>query len=133
MKKYLFMLSLCIAFALPASFTQAQSKFVYKELKPAVFQKSLQARKGILLDVRTPKEFEAGHLSNATNIDYKNDNFETQLNKLDKTKTYFVYCKSGVRSENAAEIMEELGFTQVYNLDGGIDAWKDEGLPVSKK
>ena len=132
MKKYLF-LSYVFSFLLIAACSQSQSDFVYKELAPTDFQQSLQAQQAVLLDVRTPEEFTAGHLSNALNIDYKNENFENQLKTLDTTKTYFIYCKGGVRSEKAADVMKEMGFKQVYNLDGGIDAWQEKGLPVSKQ
>ncbi|QHT66502.1 rhodanese-like domain-containing protein [Rhodocytophaga rosea] len=133
MKKYVFLLPYVVSLLLLAACAKSQSDFVYKELEPSDFQRSLQAQNGMLLDVRTPEEYTKGHLSDALNIDYKNDDFESQLKKLDTTKTYFLYCKGGVRSEKAADLMKELGFKQVYNLDGGIDAWQEEGLPVSKQ
>jgi rhodanese-related sulfurtransferase len=115
-------------------FGQSAGKVVYKELEPAAFRQTLQKTPGaVLLDVRTAEEYEEGHLAQARNVDYKRDDFRRQVGKLDKSKPYFVYCKAGVRSEKAADIMKELGFRQVYTLDGGIDEWEDEDLPVEKQ
>lgn len=98
-------------------------------LEPKVFAE--QAQQGIVLDVRTPEEFTESHLPDARNIDYKNEAFKDSIQTLDKSKPYYVYCKSGVRSGKAAEIMREMGFTRVYNMEGGIDAWKKEGMPLN--
>ena len=77
----------------------------------------------ILLDVRTPEEFAAGHIPNAINLNYNASDFTEQVNKLDKSKTYLVYCKAGSRSAGAANIMSTNGFNTIYNLKGGIMAW----------
>jgi rhodanese-related sulfurtransferase len=100
-------------------------------LAPKDFSQQLQSQQGVLLDVRTPEEFEEAHLPDARNIDYKSDSFEASLGQLDKSKTYFVYCKAGVRSEKAVEAMQKMGFSAVYHMDGGIEAWKKEGLPLN--
>ncbi len=114
-------------------FGQPAGKVVYKELEPVSFRQTLQKTPGaVLLDVRTAEEYGEGHLAQARNVDYKRDDFRQQVGKLDKSKPYFVYCKAGVRSEKAADIMKELGFRQVYTLEGGIDEWEDEELPVEK-
>ena len=86
----------------------------------------------VILDVRTPQEYQSGHLENATNIDYSSQNFKDEVGNLDKTETYLVYCRSGNRSREAAKIMKELGFEKIYNLEGGISQWQAEGLPVVK-
>lgn len=83
-----------------------------------------------LVDVRTPEEFKEGHLKNAVNLDYRNNNFEMEINKLDKTTPTFVYCLSGGRSASAAKQMNELGFTTVYNMDGGIMAWRNANKTI---
>lgn len=75
--------------------------------------------KAVLLDVRTPAEVAAGKLEGAKNIDFQNPNFSANIAKLDKTNTYFVYCRSGVRSANACRMMHGMGFTKLYNLKGG--------------
>ena len=81
----------------------------------------------IVLDVRTEDEFGEGNIPNAINIDiYKGQGFVYKLEELDKTKTYYVYCRSGARSGQACKIMNELGFEKAYNLTGGILAWQGE-------
>ena len=84
----------------------------------------------IILDVRRASEYQEGHLESALNLDYHSSSFASELDKLDKDKTYLVYCRSGNRSSGAAKIMEELGFNNVYNMLGGIIDWQDEGFPV---
>jgi thioredoxin len=85
---------------------------------------------GYILDVRTPQEFESGHITGAVNVDIYDPNFKTIVGKLDKSRKAFVYCKSGGRSASAMDIMKELGFQQVYNLDGGMLAWLNANMPV---
>ncbi len=74
----------------------------------------------VVLDVRTPTEFAAGHLDKAINVDYENPSFETEIKKLDTSKTYFVYCRSGNRSGRSIEIMRRDGFDHIFELKGGI-------------
>jgi len=86
----------------------------------------------LILDVRTPEEFLGEYIENAVNLDYYSDTFRNDLDKLDKNKTYLIYCRSGRRSENALNIMKELDFGEVYNILGGIIKWKSEGLATTK-
>jgi len=82
--------------------------------------------------VRTLAEFVEEHIENATNIDFYSEAFRDMLNNLDKNKTYLVYCRVGGRSGSALDIMAELNFREVYNILGGINQWKAEGLPTAK-
>ena len=86
----------------------------------------------VILDVRTLKEFANEHIENAINLDYYSETFKDALNKLDKNKTYLIYCRSGRRSGSSLSIMNELGFREVYNMLGGIIQWQAEGLPTTK-
>jgi len=80
-----------------------------------------------ILDVRTPREVEEGYIPNASNIDiYLGQQFLTELEKLDKSKSYYVYCRSGNRSRQACAVMNNVGFENAYNLEGGIIAWQGE-------
>lgn len=83
-----------------------------------------------LLDIRTAEEFMAGHLKHATNIDYYASDFQNQLGKLDKSQTYLIYCRSGNRSSTAVQMMKTLGFKRVYELEGGINSWGANNLPI---
>ena len=81
----------------------------------------------IILDVRTPEEFETSRIPNSKNIDFYNpQNFMLEIEKLDRDNSYYVYCRTGVRSANSCQLMNELGFDKVYNLLGGIVEWKGE-------
>ena len=86
----------------------------------------------ILLDVRTTGEVSRGKIADSRHCDFLEDNFQTCISSLDKNKKMLVYCASGGRSEEAAEAMLTLGFKEVHNLEGGIDAWKKVGYPVVK-
>lgn len=76
----------------------------------------------VILDIRTPEEYNQGHIEGAVNIDFYSDDFSNQLDELDKTKTYLTYCRSGRRSGLSLETMRDLGFLEVYDLNGGINA-----------
>lgn len=86
----------------------------------------------LLIDVRTPEEFEQGHLPSAVNINYFDSNFAEKVNKLPKNKKVYLYCKTGIRSEKAAKVFDKAGFTKTYMLEGGILAWKAAGKPLKK-
>lgn len=86
----------------------------------------------VILDVRTKAEFDSGHLNNALNIDIKSTYFKEKIAKLDKDKSYLVYCRSGKRSKRAQNIMKELLFKKAINMLGGFMAWEKAGLPFSK-
>jgi len=80
-----------------------------------------------ILDVRTEEEFIEGYIPNAKNIDiYKGQEFLDDINKLDKSKNYYVYCRSGARSAQACALMNENGIENAYNLMGGITDWEGE-------
>jgi rhodanese-related sulfurtransferase len=84
----------------------------------------------ITLDVRTPGEFNEGHIEGAQLIDFQSGNFENEIASLDKSKTYAVYCRSGSRSGEAVKVMRDAGFTNLYNLNGGVIDWASAGLPL---
>ena len=101
-------------------------------LEPKVFAEKLSGENVFLLDVRTPEEYNEGHLKGATLINYYDNNFSEEVSKLDKNKTVYVYCRSGKRSSEAQKKMLKKGFYSVINLDGGIIAWQKAELPVEK-
>ena len=84
----------------------------------------------VVLDIRTPEEFNEVRLAGAVNVDYYDADFADQLDALDKNDPYVMYCRSGNRSSDAIKTMKELGFVEVYEIDGGIVNWYDSGYPV---
>jgi rhodanese-related sulfurtransferase len=84
----------------------------------------------ITLDVRTPGEFAEGHLEGARLIDFQSGNFENEIATLDKNATYAVYCRSGNRSGQAVKVMQDAGFMNVFNMNGGVIDWANAGLPL---
>jgi len=84
----------------------------------------------VVLDVRTPGEFSQGHIQGAMNIDVEASTFDSEIAKLDKTKTYAVYCHSGRRSAIATATMAKVGFTHIFNLENGLSDWLSQGMPV---
>jgi len=107
-----------------------------KKLAPEEFDTKLSALNNEqLVDVRTPLEYNSGHLAKAININSQDEDFNEQLSKLDKTKPTFVYCAAGVeggRSNTAAKMLKELGFEEIYELKGGITNWNNAGKETEK-
>lgn len=104
-----------------------------RTIEPQVFLSKSQSKKNaVVLDVRRPEEYAAGHLQGARNLDWLNPAaFEKGLQGLDKSRTYFVYCRSGKRSNAAAKRMKREGF-KVYDLSGGYLKWTEQALPITK-
>ncbi len=104
----------------PALPSPLRKKRLNQVLQQEVFINRV-AEEGVqLVDVRTPEEFEKGHLYEASNIDFLNSaTFEEQIQRLDKAKPVYIYCRSGARSGKAAEHMKQLGFILIYDLEGG--------------
>ncbi len=91
--------------------------------KPITEVSQDELKNGVLVDVRTPEEFKAGHLNDAVNINWYDADFADQFKDIDKSKTIYVYCKMGGRSSKAQARLTELGFMSVVNLEGGYDTW----------
>lgn len=87
------------------------------------FKDSIQPNDTQLIDVRTPLEFNSGHISGAKNIDFYSGKFNIEFNKLNKEKPVFLYCRSGNRSRQAANKLLNMGFTEIYDLEGGYLNW----------
>lgn len=101
-----------------------------KVISPKEMHKLLQETSVQLIDVRTPKEYNEGHLSKSQNIDFLSPSFSKDINALNKEKPVFLYCHSGNRSGKSVNIFLKAGFTKIYDLDGGITKWKAQGFEV---
>lgn len=100
------------------------------EQTPSSGQSSETSATPLIIDVRTPEEFAAGHLDGAVNIDATAADFSEQIAKLDPKGAYTLYCRSGNRAARAAELMTAAGFTEVRNAGGLEEAAKSLGLPI---
>jgi thioredoxin len=100
-----------------------------KSIDAQAFSKQIKATPNAqIIDVRTPEEFQSEHIDKAVNVDWLNANFVANAAKFDKSKPVFVYCKSGGRSSKASSKLAELGFKNIYELQGGILKWNSAGL-----
>lgn len=124
------LLSIALAAILFNSCSSGQTNGIKTNLSATEFaDKIKELPNATLIDVRTPDEFSKGHLANANNYDWNGTEFDNQIATLDKSEPVFVYCLSGGRSSSAANKMRSDGFTQVYEMDGGIMKWRGENLP----
>ena len=117
----------------PTAATAASTAVGHQLLPPLAADALLRSppSKLVILDVRTPAEFAAGHITGAADIDLNSTTFANDISKLDPTLPYFVYCHSGNRSAQAVAFMQQHNFKSIYELEGGIEAWLAAGLPVA--
>ena len=119
--------------ATQASLTQESDEPINVKLDPSAFDDKLQVvGYEQLIDVRTPQEYSTGHLANSRMIDFKGKDFREKMARLDPDQPVMVYCAAGGRSTAAAALLEELGFPEIYELEGGINRWKEAGKVVEK-
>lgn len=127
MKKSIFL------FLLLSTLVAACNGIAQGKLNPDQFNSLLAKDKTVqLIDVRTPGEYASGHIVGSTNIDYNSPDFLDRMRTLDKNKPVAVYCAVGGRSGNAATKLKELGFSKVYDMAGGTQAWNAKQLPLIK-
>lgn len=131
MKKILLSLLTAISFGTTGCSAQSDS---IDTLAPQAFIKQAKAdTTAIILDVRTPEEYKEEHLAGARQLDFLNTSvFDAGIKQLDKSHTYYVYCRSGKRSHNACIKMKKQGF-KVFDMEGGILNWKRLGMPTTKE
>lgn len=118
-----------IPFLLCLLFISCNGQSEFKSIEPEEFaQKIASTSNPQILDVRSPKEYSDQHLDNALNANWNGDDFDKKVAELDKSKPIFVYCLSGGRSSKAAGKLADLGFKEIYEMDGGIVKWNASGL-----
>lgn len=103
-----------------------------EHITPDQMQRKMAEEPGTILDVRTPQEIAEGKIDGAVEKDLFDEDFEEVLDTLDRDKPVYVYCAAGGRSSDAADILIDKGFKKVYNLQGGIFEWEDQGHPTVK-
>ncbi len=112
------------------SFMKRNDAAPVRTLSPADFL-AQRGPDAVVLDVRTPGEFADGHLAGVENVDFMNPSFRDRADDLDRDATYYLYCRSGTRSGKAAELMQEMGFTDVTNV-GGYEALAAAGAETER-
>ena len=125
MSRFLVLAFLGLFGFMPEAFSQTTTPFT----PPATVVEMLKKPRTVLLDVRTPEEFAAGHVKGAENLNFRAPDVREQVAKLDKEQTYVLYCASGNRSGQTLKLMEEAGFKNVVNA-GGFKDLKAAGLPA---
>ena len=127
---------LCAMILRPSILRALDAVAGYPSLSPSEARDTIAKRSGdpgfVLLDVRTPKEFDAERIKGAVMVDYLSPSFRDEMAKLDRGNSYLVYCRTGHRTNGALKVMRELGFRNVSVLAGGITKWKDAGYPTSR-
>jgi len=127
----LFLLSYVLIIFIACGKTKIPDGAIYQVLSPNDFEgKMSQTQDAYLIDARTPAEIETGKLTSALNYNYKADGIEKAIKELDKNKPVFIYCGSGIRSKKSAEILLKAGFTEIYDMEGGMKAWLSAGKKV---
>lgn len=100
-----------------------------KIISPEEVYKAVNDNRNLqLIDVRTQEEFGEDHLKTAQNICVTDDDFKEKVAKLDKNEPVYLYCRSGKRSARAAQIMKDMGFKEIYDMEGGFLNWENQGL-----
>ena len=118
-------ITLLLVFGLTACGQNDEFKITRSE-----FMEGIKDSTAIVVDVRTPDEFATVRIPGSVNYDIKSDDFEEQVKDLDRSAALYLYCRSGRRSNTAAIKLTELGFEKVYDLEGGILGWTEDGLPA---
>lgn len=122
--------TLILVFISSFSFSQG----VIKNVDAATFKKMIDEKKNILIDLRTADEIKSkGKIKGAIELDFLDKNAEANIEKLDKKKTYLIYCAGGGRSGDCAELMKKQGFKEVVNLEKGFGDWKNKGFEIETK
>ena len=101
------------------------------DLSPELFSEKISQSGVVVLDIRTPQEIDAGYIAGAQTIDFYSDIFESKIKSLDKDCVYALYCRSGHRSVLALNMMQDLGFQNVFHLKGGIIEWVETGNSIT--
>lgn len=96
----------------------------FKILDSAQYEQVTSGNKVTVIDVRTPQEYQDGHIKNAQNINVQSADFKAKMENFDKDKPIYIYCRSGARSAKAGKILEDMGFKEIYDLKDGILSWK---------
>lgn len=105
---------------------------VYQVLNVDEYEKQISGDEVLIVDVRTPNEYNSGHIEGAVLVDVTAGSFDQKIQEYDKNQAVYIYCRSGSRSAGAMRKMKAMGFTEVYDLRGGVINWSKNGKPLVK-
>jgi len=127
-------MKLLISFLVLIVSLSSGAQTIVKNVDAATFKKYIEENKSMLIDLRTNDEINSkGMIMGARQIDFLAKDAEAQILKLDRKKTYLIYCAGGGRSGDCADLMQKSGFKQVINLEKGFADWKNKGFDIDKK
>lgn len=132
MKKIVYIIIPLVVVFVAARFFKSSPSAEGSCILSATEYKAADKSDAVILDVRTQREYDYGHLEGAIIIDVYQKSFRDEVNKLDKNTKYFVYCKTGIRSRNAVNFMRQSGFKDVCDLQGGINYLTRAGVQLVK-
>lgn len=132
MKKIILLFSLFLTLAITQSCFEATAGTI-EIVSPEEAASIMESEAAVLVDVRSKKEFEAGHIEGAINIPVDSENLHEIIARLDQEEPVMVYCNGGRQSAQCAKILEEKGFTKIFDLDGGLSTWKASGREIVLK
>lgn len=116
------------------SFSQQKKAPPVQDVSVPEFKKLMDSMQDeVIIDLRTPRETVKGKIPGAVELDFHGSAFKSSIAALDRNKVYLIYCAAGSRSGDTAELMEEMGFTKVYNLEDGYNGWVEEKMPTTKE
>jgi len=134
MKNFIYIILVGLAFTVTGCLSGQKDTEGVTLLSAEEMQNILEQEDVQLVDVRTPAEFDKGHIANSQNIDFRSPTFDEDVKHLDKTKPVILYCKSGRRSALCAKKLKDAGFQKIYDLEGGISKWRhSEDLELEQK
>lgn len=124
---------LAFTFAIVTLFSTAQKLPANNaDVNAATFEQAIKVKGVQVIDVRTPREYQGGHIEGAQNFDWNDDSFKSAILKLDKNQPVAIYCYSGGRSDEAKKWMQMNGFKNVIQLEGGMAEWREAKKTVVK-
>jgi rhodanese-related sulfurtransferase len=128
---YFIPLLVSVLFACSSSSNNSENAF--KDISIEEYSMFLQnSPRPQIVDVRTAEEVGTGRIEGSINLDFKSPDFASRIEQISKNETVLIYCASGIRSGRAMELMKEKGFKEIYNLEGGLNAWREAGMPIVK-
>ena len=132
MKIYAFILWTSLIVTTACSQQKDDTDVIVKQVSAQEFKDIIEDGEGQLIDIRTPGEYHMGHIQGATMIDFYDPSFSSELDRLDKSRPIYIYCRSGNRTSQSVALLKSLGFKEIVNLKHGLIDWQRSGYGLNK-